>query len=130
VVKQDIKAIDAWLRFPLQLYEYLHIIDKLIQSLLCIIDKFYLSIIKWFHQNAVRFEKWVDFIILMIAIIKTWQILIDFSVNWKRSCGKCRVDNYDFYNCVLSLLCIDLPILPIPPFKLPDIYIDLSHINI
>ena len=129
-VKQDIEAIDAWQRFPLQLYAYLHIVDKLLQSILCIIDKFFLSIVRWFHQNAVRFEKWVDFIILMIAVIKTWQILIDFSVKWKRSCGKCRVDNYDFYDCTLSVFCIDLPILPIPPFKLPDIYIDLSHIDI
>ena len=130
IVKRDIQAIDAWMRFPLQLYGYLHIVDKLIQSIVCILDKFFLAIINWFHQNAVRFEKWVDFIILMIAIIKTWQILIDFSVKWKRSCGKCRVDNYDFYDCLLSLFCIDLPILPIPPFKLPDIYIDLTHINL
>jgi hypothetical protein len=95
-----------------------------------VIDKFFASIVRWFHQNAVRFEKWVDFIVLMIAVIKTWQILIDFSVKWKRSCGKCRVDNYDFYDCTLSVFCIDLPILPIPPFKLPDIFIDLSHIDI
>ena len=30
----------------------------------------------------------------------------------------------------MKLLCVDLPILPIPPFHLPDIIIDLSNINI
>lgn len=28
------------------------------------------------------------------------------------------------------MLCVDLPILPIPPFKIPDIYIDVSQINL
>jgi hypothetical protein len=56
--------------------------------------------------------------------------MIDFSVKWKAECSTCKVDNYDFYSCALSLLCIDLPILPIPPFKLPDIYVDFSNIDL
>lgn len=66
----------------------------------------------------------------MVAAVKTWQVLIDFSVNRKTKCGKCRVDNYDFYSCTLSMLCVDLPVLPIPPFRIPNLYIDLSHVEL
>ena len=62
--------------------------------------------------------------------MKTRQVLIDLSVNWQAKCAKCRQDNYDFYSCKLSLLCVDLPILPIPNFRLPNIFIDLSNINV
>jgi hypothetical protein len=66
----------------------------------------------------------------MIGIIKTWQIVIDVSVNWQQKCSKCKNDNYDSYSCSMSFLCPPLPILPIPPFKIPNIYLDFSHINL
>ncbi len=129
-VEKNIEILEQWKYFPLQLYEYIHVIDKFIDSILCVIDEFLTSLIRWFEINTSRFEAWIDFIITLIQIIKTWQIMIDFSVNWRKSCAKCRQDNYDFYSCVLGVLCIDLPILPIPPFKLPDIYLDFSRIDL
>ena len=72
----------------------------------------------------------MDAIITLIGVIETWQPLIDLSVKWKTRCAKCTVDNYDHYSCRLSMLCVDLPVLPIPPFKIPDIYIDVSQINL
>lgn len=82
------------------------------------------------NVNAKRFEAYTDAIILMVTAVKSWQALIDFSVNWKSKCGKCTVDNYDYYSCALKLLCPKLPILAIPPFKLPNVYIDLSNIRL
>ena len=68
---------------------------------------------------------------LIINIIKTYQILIDFSVNWSENCGNCAKDTYDQYSCKLSFLCnIQLPILEIPNFKLPNITIDLTDIDL
>ena len=66
----------------------------------------------------------------MIGVIETRQVLIDFSVNWKKKCAKCSVDTYDFYSCQMSILCIDLPVLPIPPFRLPNIILDFSHVDL
>ncbi len=40
------------------------------------------------------------------------------------------MDNYDYYSCTLGLLCPKLPILAIPPFKLPNIFVDLSHVRL
>lgn len=127
-IRQNIKTLQEYKEYPLKLYEYVHAIDRYMSEIICIIESFVKSTIGWLKSNAKRFEKWVDFIILLIGIIKTWQILIDFSVNWKMACWKCRQDTYDASTCILSLLCIDLPVLPIPPFKIPDIYLDFSKI--
>jgi len=97
---------------------------------MCIINKYLDMIFGWYTRQSKIFEKWVDAIVTIINIIKTWQLIIDFSVSWKTTCGKCRQDAWDLYDCILSLLCIDLPVLPIPPFKIPDIYLDFSHFNL
>ncbi|MBO7505335.1 hypothetical protein J6T66_04300 [bacterium] len=82
--------------------------------------------------NAERFVGYIDAITIMLNIIKTYQLVIDFSVEWSKRCGNCSRDTYDQYACKLSFLCntINLPILQIPNFKLPDITIDLSSVDI
>jgi len=80
--------------------------------------------------NATRFSQYVDAITLLVATIKTWQAIIDFSVNRSQKCSKCSNDNYGSFSCSLSFLCPKLPIFPIPPFKIPNIYIDVSHIDL
>ena len=130
VLKYNIEMIKAYQRLPLKLYEYKHIIDQGIDAILCVLEDFLGSINQWLSDNANRFEAWVDAIVLGLNAIDTFQVIIDFTVNWKSKCGKCRVDNYDFHSFITSLLSIDLPIIPIPPFKLPDIYIDLSKIQL
>lgn len=66
----------------------------------------------------------------MIGAIKTRQAIIDFFVNRSEKCAKCSNDNYGSFSCSLSFLCPKLPVLPIPPFKIPNIYMDLSHIDV
>ena len=80
--------------------------------------------------NATRFSQYVDAIILIIGAIKTWQAIIDFSVNRSERCSKCSNDNYGSFSCSLSFLCPKLPIFPIPAFKIPNIYMDMSHMEL
>ena len=131
-IQKNIEILEQYRNLPLQLYQYVHLVDRYFKQVLCILNKYIDMIIWWLSRNSLIFEKWVDAIITIINVIKTWQILIDVSVNWKTSCGKCRADNWDLYDCILGLLCslINLPVLPIPPFRLPDIFIDFSHINL
>lgn len=83
----------------------------------------------WSTQNAARFTSWTSAIRSMIVAVKTWQLLIDFSVNWKQKCGTCRVDNYDFATCSLNGLCPNFPLFSWPNFRTPDFTIDLSNID-
>lgn len=83
----------------------------------------------WSTQNAARFTSWTSAIRSMITAVKTWQLLIDFSLNWKERCGTCRIDNYDFATCSLNGLCPNFPLFAWPNFRTPDFTIDLSNID-
>ncbi len=129
-VQKNIEILNQYKDLPLKLHKYMNLVDYYLQEIACIINKYVDMIVWWLNRNSKIFEKWVDTIITLINIIKTWQLIIDISLEWKTTCWKCRADAWDLYDCVLSLLCIDLPVLPIPPFKIPDIFIDFSHINL
>lgn len=129
-IKQNLKVLEQYQQFPLQLYEWIHVTDRYLTELSWFIGNFFGTIAYWLGTNAKRFSQYVDAIITLIGVIKTWQILIDLSANRAESCGKCSNDTYDYYSCSLAFLCPQLPILPIPPFKLPNIYLDMSRINI
>ncbi|HCY21599.1 TPA: hypothetical protein DIC40_07305 [Patescibacteria group bacterium] len=64
-----------------------------------------------------------------MSAIKTWQVIIDLSVNWTKKCGKCSRDGYGSHGCSLGFLFPQIPIIPIPAFKIPNINIDLSHVD-
>lgn len=129
-LKQNINTLEEYRKFPTELNKRLSVSQRYLTEVSDTVSTFTTSITSRLQINARRFEQYVNAIILVISAVKTWQVLIDFSVNRKTKCGKCKVDNYDFYSCTLSLLCIDLPVLPIPPFRIPNITIDLSHINL
>jgi hypothetical protein len=129
-IRKNLNTLQAYKRFPLELQQWLTVSQRYITEATDTIQWITNDITAWLNTNATRFEKYVDAIILMIGAVKTWQVLIDFSTSWKSKCGQCTVDNYDYYSCTLGLLCPKLPILPIPPFRLPNIYIDLSQIRL
>jgi len=129
-IRQNLKILEQYQQFPLQLYEWMHVTDRYLTELSWFIGWFFGEISYWLGVNAKRFSQYIDAIITLIGVIQTRQALIDISVNWAESCGTCSNDIYDYYSCSLAFLCPKLPILPIPPFKLPNIYLDMSRINI
>ena len=129
-IRQNLRVLERYRQFPFELYEWVHVVDRYLSEMAAVIDSFLGSLMFWLQQNTRRFEKWVDAIILLIGAIKSWQAIIDLSVNWSKTCSKCTQDNYDNYACSMSFLCVQLPTLPIPPFKIPSIYLDFSHIDL
>ena len=129
-VERNITTLERYVEFPKELAAWAHMSDQYVVEIMSFVESFLTQITSWLQDNANRFSKWVDTVTLLVGIIKTWQTLIDVSVNWHSKCAQCRQDNYDFYSCKLSLLCVDLPVLPIPNFHLPNILIDLSNINL
>jgi hypothetical protein len=84
----------------------------------------------WLNTNANRFSQYIDAIVILVGAIKTRQAIINFSVNRSEKCSKCSNDNYGAFSCSLSFLCPKLPIFPIPAFKIPNIYMDMSHMEL
>jgi hypothetical protein len=129
-VKRNKNTLTQYKALPWKVYALLHASDQYIMTIFQFIDTFVSRLTWWLQDNAMRFSHWVDFIITLKWVIKTRQLLIDFTVNWQDKCSQCRQDHYDYYSCKLKLLCVDLPIIPIPSFRLPNITIDLSNISL
>ncbi len=128
-VKKNIEILDKYKEFPQELDKWLGASQRYLTEASDTVSKFTNNLTEWLQKNSRKFDQYVNGMTQNISSIKTWQALIDYSVNWKTKCGKCKVDNYDFYACTLSILCIPLPVFPIPPFRMPHLFIDLSHIN-
>ncbi len=129
-VKENINALERYKEFPTQLYERTHLSDRYLTELSSLVSEFTNSTTYRLNTNANRFSSYVDAIVLLVGTIQTWQAIIDFSVNRSEKCSKCSNDNYGSFSCSLSFLCPKLPIFPIPAFKIPNIYMDMSHIDL
>ena len=128
----NLVILQKYREFPFEIYEWIHVIDRYMSEIASLINNTIWYLSYWTSTNSERFVWYVDAIILIINIIKTYQLLIDFSIEWWENCGNCARDTYDQYSCKLSLLCdmIQLPIIQIPNFKLPNITIDLTNIDL
>jgi len=129
-VQKNIRILEEYKKFPLDLYEWIHVLDRYMSEVSSISAGFVWNISKWMTDNANRFSSYVEVFVLMMSSMKTWQALIDLSADWSTKCSSCTMDSYDSYSCKLSFVCPDLPILPVPPFKIPNVFIDLSHIDL
>ena len=129
-VKANINILEKYKAFPTQLYQRTHINDRYLTEISALLSDFTNSTTTRLDTNANRFSQYVDAITLLVGTIKTRQAIIDFSVNRSEKCSKCSNDNYGSFSCSLSFLCPKLPIFPIPAFKIPNIYMDMSHIEL
>lgn len=130
VVQSNLAALRTYKEFPSQLTALLGSIDRYVVDAASFITDLFGQINERLGTNARIFNAYVDAIISMKIAVSTRQALIDLSVNRKQSCSTCSNDNYGAYSCNLQFMCpSNLPILKFPPLKIPDIYIDLSHID-
>lgn len=129
-VETNIHTLSLYKKFPGQLYKMVHVQEKYLSEIAGVVNAFAGTLGMRMKTNAVRIASYVDALTVIITTLETYQILINFPVEWKEKCWTCTVDNYDQYSCKLGFLCPKLPVLPIPPFKIPNINVDLSNINI
>ena len=128
----NLMTLQEYRNFPYEIYEWIHAVDKYVWEIASLISDTVWYLSYWTSTNSQRFVWYVDAIVLIFNIIKTYQVLINFSIDWTESCWTCSKDTYDQYSCKLSLLCngLNLPIIQIPNFKLPNITIDLTNIDL
>lgn len=128
----NLVILQKYRNFPFEIYEWIHVIDRYMSEIASLIKNtlWYLSF--WLSINAERYVWYVDAVVLIMNIIKTYQLLVDFPIEWSEKCGNCSNDTYDQYSCKLSMLCdgLSLPIFQIPNFKLPNITLDLTNIDL
>ena len=128
----NLMTLQEYRNFPFEIYEWIHVEDSYVSEIAALINNTIGYLSHWTTTNSQRFVGYVDAIVLILNIIRTYQVLIDFSIEWWQNCGNCSKDTYDQYSCKLSMLCdmIQMPIFQIPNFKLPNITIDLTNIDL
>lgn len=80
-IRENLIILDKYKRFPLELYEYIHIVEKYMSELSGVITNFFGYVNFRMDLNATRFSQYVDAITTILAIVKTYQVIIDFSAN-------------------------------------------------
>ncbi|MCK9466717.1 MAG: FG-GAP-like repeat-containing protein [Candidatus Absconditabacterales bacterium] len=134
-IKQNIETLELYKKFPMELYEWVHVGERYMSDVGSLVNGFLGTISLWMKTNATRYSQYVDAIILLLTTLETYQAIIDISKNWSEKCGTCTNDEYDQFNCKMGPLCnvansVNFPILEIPPFKIPSIILDFSRINL
>lgn len=127
---QNTQTLELYKRFPLEVYDWLHVSDRYLEETSALLSNFFWYINYRMEINAARFSQYTDAIITILGVVKTYQIMVDLFVDWGKKCWKCTMDTYDQYSCKLGFLCPDLPIIPIPNIKIPSLYIDLSQLHL
>ncbi len=131
-VKENIETLQMYKQFPVQLYEWIHVVDRYLGEISSLVNSVLWTLSMWMETNANRYSQYVDAIITLMTTLETYQLIIDLSADWTENCSTCTNDNYDQFTCKLGILCngIDLPVIPIPPTKIPSIYLDFSEIHL
>jgi hypothetical protein len=129
-ILHNIKMLQEYKRFPKKLEKYLSWKQKYLYQLSCNIRTIQQISGGWMAENGKRFKKWVEFIILTKAILKSWQPMIDLFAKYQKECAVCRNERYDLKYFQFKIISAVIPQLPVIRFpKWPDIVLDLSDIR-
>ena len=83
---QNIEILEQYKRLPFEIYEWLHVVDKYTMEISSVITNFFGYINHWMEINATRFSQYIDAITTILAVVKTYQVMLDFSANWTAKC--------------------------------------------
>ncbi len=130
-LEKNLRTLEEYKRFPEKLQKLLTWKQRYIEQIICNIRTIEKMLGWWMKDNARRFKKWVEFIILIKTILKWWQWIIDLFNDYQKSCSTCKNERYDLRNWKFKLLSMFIPKIPVIRFpRWPDIVLDLHNIRL
>lgn len=127
---ENIRIIEEYKRFPEKLQKYLTWKERYASQLLCNIEAIEFMMGGWISDNGKRFRTWVELYILIKAILKGWQAIVDLFTGYEKECATCNNERYDLKHFIFKLISAIIPKIPIIQFpKWPDIWLDLHNIR-
>lgn len=133
-----VASIDAWSRFledakrfPDKLYRYLTWKQRYAEQILCNVESIEQMTGGYISENGKRFRAWVELYVMLKAIMKSWQLMVDLFYQHTSDCGVCRNERYDLKHFIFKIISAVIPKIPIIKFpKWPDIILDLHNIRL
>lgn len=128
-LEANIAVVESYGDIPLQILEIRNIQAYYAKTIVCYLDILLSKTAGYLSENVERIEAWMQWFVDMTSIIDGWKALIDLSVDFMDSCDKCTNQRYSGLQLLFSLFVFipEFPVLELP--KLPDIVIDVSHIQ-
>ena len=129
-LEANIEVLEDYKAMPEKIYDWLNVKEKYLQQILCNIEN--ISKLIWWRisDNWERFKAWVHLYILIKAVLKSWQWLIDIFIDYEAECHECKNERQDLQTFIWSLIEMIIPKIPVIQFpKWPDIILDLHNIR-
>ena len=129
-IDKNIAILQSYSKIPEDIYKMVKIKDIRIEQILCNLETIS-KITGWrIWDNGKRFKAWVQLYVLIKAILKSWQLLVDVFIDYDTACHECKNERYDLLYFAWKLVSMVMPKIPIIQFpKWPDIYLDLHNIR-
>ncbi len=129
-LEANISAIKEYKEIPEKINELITKKEEYLEQILCNIESIS-EILGWrIGKNWERFKAWVELYVLIKAILKSWQLLIDVFIDYEQECQECKNERQDLQDFMFQLIDMVVPDIPIIKFpKWPDIIIDLHNIR-
>jgi len=129
-LRQNLEVIRSYKEIPEKINKLINVKEDYLEQILCNIESIS-NILGWrIWKNWDRFKAWVELYILIKAVLKSWQLLIDVFIDYETECHECKNERQDALDEEFSLIDFIVPQIPIIRFpKWPDIIIDLHNIR-
>jgi hypothetical protein len=129
-LEQNMEAIKSYKEFPKKLNKLVQKKEDYLEQILCNVEIISEILWGWIGSNWERFKAWVELYILIKAILKSWQLLIDVFVDYEAECSECKNERWDLMEFIWKMISAVIPSIPVIQFpKWPDIIMDLHNIR-
>lgn len=129
-LEKNIEVIKEYKKTPEKINELITKKEDYLEQILCNVEIISDTLWGWIWENWERFKSWVELYILIKAILKSWQGLIDVFVDFEEECKQCKNERWDLMTFIWELISSVIPTIPVVEFpKWPDIILDLHNIR-
>lgn len=128
-VEANLAVIESYGDIPRQILEIRTLQVYYAKTIVCYLDVLLSNTAGYISENVQRIEAWTQWFVDLTSIIEGWKLIIDLAVDFMDACDKCTNQRYSGLQLLFSLFVFipEFPVLEMP--KLPDIVIDVSHIQ-
>ncbi|MCD5380636.1 VCBS repeat-containing protein, partial [Candidatus Gracilibacteria bacterium] len=127
---KNIQTLEDYREIPAQLSSMFNKKEEWLGQVLCNVESISSLTGGRIDQNGKRFKAWVELYVLIKAILKSWQLLIDVFADYDAECHECKNERNDLLNYEFKLIDMIIPKIPVIKFpKWPDIILDLRNIR-
>jgi len=129
-LEQNIEVIQSYKDLPKDINTLINSKEKYIEQVMCNVESIGEILWGWIGKNGERFKAWVELYVLIKAILKSWQLMVDIFIDYEAECHECKNERGDLQAFIWELISAVIPEMPIILFpKWPDIIMDLHNIR-